>query len=301
MNHDSLYFLDQLPVAHETRPAHAFLTAPGGKGANQAVACALSTKRTVRLLGCVGRDMHAEVCTSYLKKNGVDLSGLTVLDDHPTGTACVMVADSGDNLIVISAGANGAVTPDIIVQAKPMIADSAIVLVQLETPLESVRECLVQAKALNKKTILNPAPYISGAQALVPLATIVTPNQAEASELAGVQVTDTASARQAAGAILSLGAQEIIITLGGDGSFVATGSIMQHVPAYGVDNVVDTTGAGDVYNGALAAALADGASLVEAADFASAAASISVQKASAADCAPIKAQTVALQEKFGRS
>lgn len=300
INHDSLYFLDHLPQAHETRPAHTFITAPGGKGANQAVACALSTEREVQLLGCVGQDMHAGVCTAYLKENGVDLSDLVVLDDKPTGTACVMVEDSGDNLIVISAGANGAVSPQIISDARPMFERCDTVLLQLEIPLESVRQCLADARALGKKSILNPAPYVSGVEQFVSMADIVTPNQAEASALTGLPVVDEISARKAATAILAMGVERVVITLGGEGSLVASQTDIRHISAYPVSNLVDTTGAGDVYNGSLAAALTDGANLVEAADFASAAASISVQKASASYCAPRKSKTISLQRKSGR-
>jgi ribokinase len=295
INHDAIYNVAHLPKPHETVPASGFTTAPGGKGANQAAACALATDRPVRMLGCVGDDMAAAFCLTYLDGQTVDTSHIVRHDALPTGTACILVNAAGDNLIVVAAGANGGLTPAHISGARDLFADSEIILTQLESPLDAVRSSLMQARELGKLSILNPAPFVEGAGTLVALADVITPNQTEASSLTGVDVQDEAGARLAAQELLDMGAQQVVVTLGQNGSLVATPTAVRYVPAYKIDNVVDTSGAGDVYNGALAGALSDGANLVEAALFASAAAAMSVQKPTASHCAPTRKETLAFQ------
>jgi len=293
INHDSIYNVEHLPRPHETVPASRFTTAPGGKGANQAAACALATDRPVHMLGCVGTDMHGAYCMSYLESQRVDISRIIRQDALPTGTACILVDAVGDNLIIVAAGANGGMTPAHISEARDLFVASEIVLAQLETLLDTVQACLEQARELGKMSILNPAPFVAGAESLVPLADLITPNQTEASSLTGIEVENEAGARKAAEALLEMGAQNVIVTLGHHGSLVATQTETSYVPAYRIETVVDTSGAGDVYNGALAGALSDGASLFDAVDFASAAAAMSVQKPTASHCAPTRDEALA--------
>ena len=295
VNHDTFYRVRELPKPHETIASDSVFFAPGGKGANQAAAAALATRRNVALLGGVGADMQAGVCTDYLMGCGVDVSQLVAVADAPTGTACVVVDDAGDNLIVISAGANGRITPGVIAAADAAFEAAGLVVLQFEIPVEAIRASLEMARERGKRTILNPAPYHIAARDLIPLADIVTPNQTEASSLLGRAVSEPTSAHEAAVDILALGAKSAIVTLGGQGCVVADGRHVEHVPAYPVREIVDTTGAGDVFNGALAAALADGAELIEAARFGSAAAALSVQKPSAAHCAPRREVTLEFQ------
>lgn len=295
VNHDTFYRVRALPKPHETIASDSVFFAPGGKGANQAAAAALATERGVALLGGIGQDVQAGVCTEYLKACGVDVSALVSMADAPTGTACVVVDDAGDNLIVISAGANGQVTREIIAGAEGAFEAAALVVLQFEIPVEAIRASLETAQLMGKRAILNPAPYHRAVRELIPMAGVLTPNQTEASSLLGYDVSDEASARKAVGDILALGAKSAIVTLGGQGSVVADGGHVEHVPAYPVAEIVDTTGAGDVFNGALAAALCDGAELIEAARFASAAAALSVQKPSAAHCAPRREMTLEFQ------
>jgi len=295
INHDSIYRVPELPKPHQTIAARNCMTAPGGKGANQAAACAVATDNAVSLFGCVGRDLHAEMCVSYLRENGVDVSHLVELGDVPTGTACVIVDDAGDNLIVVSGGANAEVSVEQVESASGLFDRSAIVLLQLEIPLGSVRRALELARLSGAMSILNPAPYVTGVEEIVSLADVFTPNQTEASSLTGIDVMDEASAVEASKLILEMGVSTVIITLGGEGSLVATQDRVKYLSPYRIDKVVDTTGAGDVYNGALAAALSEGAAVLEAADFASAAASMSVMKPSASDCAPTKDEVAAFQ------
>lgn len=297
INHDSVYKVAHLPRAHETVPATSFVTAPGGKGANQAVASARATGGLVQMLACIGEDMHGAYCLSYLRENGVDVSPVLKLDHLPTGTACILVEESGHNLIVVAAGANGGLQAAHVESAGALIDACAFVLVQLEVPLATVKASLHMARIAGRTTILNPAPYVAGVEAFAALCDVVTPNQTEASSLTGIDVHDISGAKRAAKAILEMGAANAIITLGEHGSLVATQTDTRHVPAYKVSHVVDTSGAGDVYNGALVGALADGASLIEAADFASAAAALSVQKPTASHCAPRREDVHALMER----
>ena len=297
VNHDSIYKVADLPRPHQTIAASHFTTAPGGKGANQAVASALATTGTVTLLGCVGSDLQAQMCLSYLEANKVDVSALTVLEDTPTGTACIMVEASGQNLIVISGGANAKVSVADIERAQNLFEQRSVVLLQLEIPMQAVRRSLELARAARAISILNPAPFVAGVEKIVSLADIVTPNQAEASALAGIHVTDETSACEASKHLLEMGVGTAIITLGSEGSFVASQTEARYLPPYRIKSVVDTTGAGDVYNGALAAALNDGADVFAAADFASAAASMSVMQPTASNCAPSKTQVIAFQNE----
>lgn len=295
INHDSVYRVEHLPAAHETIRAHQFVTAPGGKGSNQAVACARVAQRSVRMLACVGADMHAAVCCAYLRENGVDVSSVLTLDDRPTGTACITVEASGHNMIVVSAGANDGLTVSHVGRARALFEASRSVLLQLEIPLASVGASLQMARSLGKVTILNPAPYVAGVEAFLGLCDVFTPNQTEAASLVGERVEDVRSATQAASRLLSMGAGSTVITLGRHGALVATQTKTRHLPPYEVFPVIDTSGAGDVFNGALSAVLADGANLFEAADFAAAAAALSVQKPTASHCAPDRTETRALQ------
>ena len=295
INYDFIYQVEQLPKPHQTIPAHQFTTAPGGKGANQAAAAASTTGGPVALLGCVGEDAQAEACQAYLKEIGVDLSHLIVEARHPTGTACILVEQSGDNLIVVSAGANAALKPEHLERAKLAIDASDVLLFQLEVPLLTVMAGLKMARALGKMTILNPAPYIAGVEDMLPFVDVLTPNQPEAEAMMSVEIKTIGEAETAAKMILERGVAKAIITLGSEGCLVATQSLTQHLPAYKVPKVVDTSGAGDVFNGTLAGALADGAGVIDAARFASACAALSVTKPTASHCAPSRAQALAFQ------
>lgn len=300
INHDSVYRVTRLPRPHETITASEFVTAPGGKGANQAAACALATETRVQLLGCVGKDMHGEFCLSYLCESGVDVSAVKTLDALPTGTACIMVEESGNNFIVISGGANSGLLPEHIEDAEDLIRGAGLVLTQLEVPLATVRQTLLLARKHDKRTILNPAPYVDGVEKLMGLADVFTPNQAEAGAIAELDVTDVAQAKLAAKRLQDMGANDIVMTLGGDGCLVVTQDLTEHVPAYTLQTVVDTSGAGDVLSGALAAALVDGGDLVEATDFASAAAALSVQKPTASHCAPTRRDVELFRQGYKR-
>jgi ribokinase len=207
-----------------------------------------------------------------------------------------MVEENGDNLIVVSAGANGALVPEHLKAAAEAIEKTDILLLQLEVPLLTVRAGLKIGRKFKKRTILNPAPYVSGVEEMLPLVDVFTPNQPEAAAMTGSNISTVSEAEAAAQNILQKGASEVIITLGSEGCFVATQHTTKYLAAYAIKQVVDTSGAGDVFNGALAGALSDGANLVEAADFASACAALSVTKATASNCAPLQAEALAFRQ-----
>ena len=286
VNCDSIYRVGSLPKAHETVLADSFLLAPGGKGSNQAVACSVTSDVPTRLVACVGQDAPAQTCLDYLQQNRVDTSQVKTLTQVPTGSACVMVDNNGDNQIVVSKGANAALTTDHIDDLTGLIERSRILLTQLETPIDVVEHALTRAREHGVTTVLNPAPYLEAAEQVLPVCDIITPNQPETASLTGIYPENEESAEGAAKALQGMGAKDVVITLGASGSFIASGDTLHHVSAYPCHQVVDTTGAGDVFNGAIAGALATGSSLVEAAIFASAAASMSVMKPSASNCAP---------------
>lgn len=286
VNHDSIFFVERLPRAHETLKSNRFVSAPGGKGTNQAVAAARAGNLPVTMFACVGDDLQGQRSLEYLQENSVDCSHIQKLGDTHTGIATVVVEATGDNHIIIAPGANASVSAPFVDRGLRSLPPFKAVLVQSEIPLEGIKAALEVARERSATSILNPAPYLEGIEALLPLADIVTPNQAEAGAITGVTVNGVQTAAQAARQIQSLGARNVVVTLGGDGCFLATPDFEAHIPAMPVADVLDTTGAGDVFNGALCLAIAEGQALPEACRFAAGAAALSVGIVSASNCAP---------------
>lgn len=286
VNHDSIFFVERLPRAHETLKSSRFVSAPGGKGTNQAVAAARSGAMPVTMLACVGDDPQGQQSLDYLQANNVNCSQVQCLGDTHTGIATVVVENSGDNHIIIAPGANGSVSASFVERGLKSIGYCRAILVQSEIPLDGISAALRYARANSATSILNPAPYVDGVEALLPLADIVTPNQAEAGAITGITVNGVQTAAQAARQIQSMGVDTVIVTLGGDGCFLVTPDFEAHIPAMPVADVLDTTGAGDVFNGALCLAIAEGQPIAEACRFAAGAAALSVGIISASNCAP---------------
>ena len=274
-----------LPRPGETIGGGRLLRANGGKGANQAVAAAKLGAR-VQLVTCLGNDDTGRSLAKSYVKDGVDISGIKY-SDSPTGTALIFVDDNAENCIAVAPGANNDLLPEDIDILTDKMKEAGWLLIQLEIPEATVDRAVTLADSLGVKVILNPAPMRYFSEDLFPHLWLITPNETEAERLTGVTINSEDDARAAAAMLHEKGARNVIITLGSKGSLVysADGSFM--VTAR-VVKAVDTTGAGDAYNGALVAALAEGKTLVEAARFATIAASISVTRLGAQTSSPTR-------------
>lgn len=287
INTDLTTYLDAFPKQNETVMARNYETAFGGKGLNQAVAAA-RFGANVTMIGCIGNDDFGAQALAHLANEGVNCQHVTVLDDANTGVATIQVDKDGNNMISVVPGANRALCAAHIERAKAVIGAADIVLTQGEIGMGAIRRALELARELGVRTILNPAPVREGLRNLIPFASILTPNETETEILGGVYPSADNTASALAG-LYELGAQEIVITCGGRGSVVATDGSHMAIPAYPVD-AVDTTGAGDVFNGVLAVGVASGLDLGRAARQASAAAAISVTRKTA-NAAPSRLET----------
>jgi ribokinase len=283
INADILIDVALLPRPHQTIQAAGIRQGMGGKGLNQAVA-ARRMGAHVAMVGTVGADQNGRTARVHLLRHGLPVDDVTIISDLPTGTAHIVVAQGGDNMIVVTAGANAALTPTLVEQASATIAQADILIVQLETPLATVAAALAIARKHGVRTILNPAPADVGALDLLPMVDVVTPNETELESLVGRPIDHDRGVEEALGMLVERGAGAALVTLGGDGSMALQGGRLLRQPVFPVD-VVDTTGAGDAYNGALAYALALGDPLQGAMRVAAAAGALSVSRASA-DAAP---------------
>ncbi len=283
-NTDMIIQLDRIPRPGETILGGEFSTAAGGKGANQAVGAARAGGK-VTFVARVGRDMFGDQAVAGFERDGIVTDFVFRDPVAPSGVALIFVAKDGENSIAVAGGANSKLSPADVRKAKRAIAGASAVVMQLETPLKTVQAAAELAAKAGVLVILNPAPARTLPDALLKLVSILAPNETEAELLTGIKVTDDATAAQAADKLLAKGVQAVILTLGARGAFVATKESKQLVPGFKV-KAVDTTAAGDVFNGALAVALSEGRSLLEAARFASAAAAISVTRLGAQPSAP---------------
>jgi ribokinase len=283
-NTDMVIKLDRLPRPGETILGGEFLTAAGGKGANQAVAAARAGGR-VSFVARVGRDRLGDEAIEGFVRDGIDVSRVTRDPRAATGAALIFVASSGENSIAVASGANARLSPADVGRARSVLARATVVLAQLETPVETVLAAARIARASGAEFILNPAPARSLPDALLRRVTILTPNELEAAHLTGIRVKGTASVGRAAARLIRRGVKAVVVTLGSRGALVADEAGARLVPPFEVA-AVDTTAAGDVFNGALAVGLTEGRSLDDAVRFANAAAAISVTRWGAQPSAP---------------
>lgn len=281
-NADMVIHAPRFPRAGETLIGGGFAVNAGGKGLNQAVAIA-KLGGEVTLLGAVGQDANGRFLLDTLAEYGVQFEGLQTAD-AATGTAVITVVD-GDNAIVIDAGANGLMTPAVAEQYAARIADSAMCVMQLEIPLETVSRVCETANNSGTRIVLNPAPYRELPDALLSRIDYLIPNEHEARDMTGVEITDEATAREAVRRLLARGVRQVIITLGDKGCVYNDGGQIAFCPAVPT-TAVDTTSAGDSFIGALAVKLTEGCPLSEAVRFATKVAAITVSRAGAAQSIP---------------
>ena len=277
-NTDMIIRLERIPRPGETILGGEFSTAAGGKGANQAVAAARSGGK-VTFIARLGKDMFGDKALAGFKKDGIDTRLITRDAKAPSGVALIFVSHAGENAIAVATSANATLSPALARKARKAIEEASALVLQLETPLPTVEAAAQIAKKAGVRVILNPAPAQKLPASLLKNVDILTPNEHEAQLLSGVRVVDEKSAAKAARALMKQGVQTVIITMGAAGAFVADAAsdTYRMVPTYDVKRV-DSTAAGDVFNGSLAVALAEGRSMMDAVSFANAAASLSVMK-----------------------
>ena len=276
----------RLPVAGETASGGTFLMAPGGKGANQAVAVArlAARPRACTFIAKVGDDLFGRDTALRLKREGVD-ARLVVDRKTPSGTALILVDAKGQNVISVALGANGTLSPADVAPFRKEIEGAAALLLQLETPIETVLAAAQWAHAAGVPVVLNPAPAAKLPKALYACLDWITPNETEAEILTGVEVTDAASAGRAASVLRRRGVKNVLVTMGVRGCYCdVCGRLFPCRKAKAVDCVA----AGDTFNGAFVVALAEGRAVAEAIDFAQKAAAISVTRHGAQPSVPFR-------------
>lgn len=283
-NTDMVIKSARIPAPGETILGGRFLMNPGGKGANQAVAAA-RLGGGVAFVAKVGDDLFGREAKALFATEGVCTDYVLTDPREPSGVALIMVDARGENCIAVASGANGALSPGDIAVARGAIETAGVLLMQLETPVETVLCAARWAAAKGVTVILNPAPACALPAELFACLSLITPNESEAELLTGVKVTDEATAQAAAAALCAKGVGRVVITMGAQGAYVYESGRGTFVPAFPVQ-AVDTTAAGDVFNGALAVALTEELPLAEAVRFAAKAASISVTRMGAQSSAP---------------
>jgi ribokinase len=293
-NTDMVVKVPTLPRAGETVIGGTFFTARGGKGANQAVA-ATRAGGSVTLIACLGDDTLGDETLAALAREGIAVDGVRRMAGVHSGVALILVDQRGENSIAVAPGANALLAPEQVARCAELSAGD-VLLTQLETPLESVLASVRAASDAGASAILNPAPARDLPEELLRLVSVLTPNEAEAARLAGVPPGERHSVEHAATTLLLRGVRAVVITLGEAGAYVATAEDRYTVPGWRV-TPRDTTGAGDVFNGALAVALTERMPLGEAVRFANAAAAISVTRDGAQPAAPHRAEILRLLEQ----
>ena len=287
-NTDMIIGLDRMPKPGETVLGGKFSMAAGGKGANQAVAAARSGGHVV-FVACVGNDMFGRNAVAGFQADGIDTTYIRTDERESSGIAFIMVSGSGENSIAVASGANFTLLPEHLEPAVTAFSHAGIVLLQLETPIETVAAAARMGKSCGAQVILNPAPARPLDDQLLCRIDILTPNETETEILTGIHVDNETTALAAAQALHARGVAAVVITMGKRGVYCFDGHHGEIIPTLPV-KAVDTTAAGDTFNGAMATALAEGKSLKEACRFGNAAAALSVMKAGAQPSIPQRAE-----------
>jgi len=288
-NTDMIIQMKSIPRPGETLLGGRFSIAPGGKGANQAVAAARAAGSggKVTFVAKVGQDLFGDQTIAGLKKDKISTDYVFRDKKNASGVALIYVAEDGENSIGVASGANGALSPADVKKAAKVIAESDILVMQLETPLPTVLEAAKTADKAGVPVILNPAPMQPLPEELLRKVTILTPNETEAESLTGITVTDKKTAEEAASILHRKGVPIVIITMGAKGVYLSAPECKKMIKSFKV-KAVDSTAAGDVFNGALATALSQELDLLDAIRFAIAAAAISVTRLGAQPSVPTR-------------
>ena len=285
-NTDMVIKAEKFPLPGETILGGEFFLFPGGKGANQAVAAARLGGK-VTFIAKVGNDIFGEQALQQFKTEGIITDYVAKDPKHPTGVALITVDAKGENTIVVAQGSNAKLSPDDVNKGAGEFSKAGYILTQLETPLDTILHVAKLASENGKKMILNPAPAQSLPSTLFPYLYLITPNETETEVLTGIKIKDQSSIRQAAEKLMEKGVANVIITMGSEGAYLYEDGNGVLIPTRKV-KAVDTTAAGDIFNGALAVALAEGNTLKQAVEFANHAAAISVTKMGAQASAPYR-------------
>ncbi|MFC1528541.1 ribokinase [Candidatus Latescibacterota bacterium] len=287
-NTDMIIKMSRIPKPGETLIGGEFSIAAGGKGANQAVSAARAGGKVV-FIARVGEDMFGEQALCGFVQDGINTENIVRDKEAPSGVALIFVDKHGENSIAVASGANANLSPADITAAKDVIASAAIILMQLEIPIDTVKAVVEIAREHRAKVILNPAPAQPLGDDILRHISIITPNESEAELLTGIKVSDEKDAEEAANVLIAKGVQTVLITLGARGVYVSDSDFKGIIPGYSV-KAEDTTAAGDVFNGVLAVSLAENKSLIDTVRFSNAAAALSVTKLGAQTSAPYRSE-----------
>jgi len=292
---DVAFRTEKLPAWGETYMGTEFKLGPGGKGSNKAVAAARAGAK-VSFISKLGRDAFGDLARKTYREEGIDTTHLLETDSATGAAAIIIDAVKGENAIIVVPGACFELTPQEVEWAREMIRGASVFVTQLELSIPAVEYGLRLAHSLGVPTILNPAPGCKLPDSLFQYCDYITPNESEAEVLTGIRVISLADAELAADALLARGVRNAVITLGAQGALVKNATIRQHVPACDAGVVVETTGAGDAFNGGFAVALAENKDIVQAAQFGCAVAGISVTRHGTAPSMPFRKEIVDLMK-----
>jgi len=291
---DLAFRTPRLPGWGETVMGSSFRLGPGGKGSNQAVAAARLNGEVV-FISKLGRDTFGELARRTYAEEGIEARFVFETTEQETGAATIIVDEAkGENAIVVVPGACFHLTSEEVDRAGQLIKGAAVFLTQLELPIAVVEHGLKLARKLGVTTILNPAPAQALPDSIYPLCDYLTPNETEAAGLTRRTVANAADAERAADALLARGARNVVVTLGAQGALVKSSHTTERVPAFDAGPVVETTGAGDAFNGTFAVGLSEGMDIVAATRFGCAAAAISVTRLGTAPSMPQRREVEAL-------
>ena len=282
-----------IPAPGETVLGGTFLMNPGGKGANQAVAAA-RLGGEVAFIAKIGNDIFGRQSAQLFDEEEINTEGVVSDTEHPSGIALITVDEAGENSIVVAPGANAHLKPEDVDHYLGFYDECKLVLLQLEIPMNTVEATLKHAHERGVVVVVNPAPVNEQLRKLFPFIDILTPNMKEAEMLSGINIADIETAKAAALAIHQKGVKHVVVTLGKLGAVIVNQAGFEHVAAPEV-KAVDTTAAGDVFNGALTVYLAEGKSLSEAVSFACKAAAIAVTRLGAQSSIPYRNEVLLQQ------